>query len=247
MPAGGQLSIRATSADLSVEEARTNPDAEPGRYVMLQVADTGSGIPPEVLDKVFEPFFTTKPSGKGTGLGLSTVYSIVKSHGGFVEVESSEGDGTTFSVFVPAAEPNEIQVFGEETRESNRGHGETILLVDDEVFILDTASETLEESGYSVLTASDGRRAVDLFRDRGTGIDLIVTDLMMPDVDGFQTIREIRKLDKRVPIIAASGMAIDKRQDAIDVGANLFVAKPFTAEKLLSAIQDLLIQSSAAA
>jgi nitrogen-specific signal transduction histidine kinase/CheY-like chemotaxis protein len=247
MPAGGQLSIRAMSADLSAEVARTNPDAEPGRYVMLQVADTGSGIPPEVLDKVFEPFFTTKPSGKGTGLGLSTVYSIVKSHGGFVEVESSEGDGTTFSVFVPAAESNEIQVFGEETRESNRGNGETILLVDDEVFILDTAAETLEESGYSVLTASDGRKAVDLFRDRSTGIDLIVTDLMMPDVDGFQTIREIRKLDKRVPIIAASGMAIDKRQDAIDVGANLFVAKPFTAEKLLSAIQDLLIQSSAAA
>ena len=242
MPDGGQLTIEAEVVPLGKGTARANPDAEPGDYVCISVTDSGSGIPPDVLDKVFEPFFTTKPTGKGTGLGLSSVYSIVKSHGGFVDVESEEGSGTTFRVYVPTAPPEKPVDRKNDRLDIELGNGETILLVDDEEFILDTAAETLQESGFNVLTAGDGRRAIELFEQRSDEIDLVITDLMMPEVDGLETIREIRKMRQDVPIIAASGMAIDKSQDAIDAGAAMFVSKPFSAEKLLSAINEVLPQ-----
>lgn len=244
MPDGGALEIVADSVTLSERSSRANPDAEPGEYVCICVTDTGSGIPPDVLDKVFEPFFTTKPSGKGTGLGLSSVYSIVKSHGGFVDVESEEGEGTTFRVYIPTAPPEGVVNGEQEQVRFEFGNGETILLVDDEEFILDTAAETLQESGFNVLTAENGRAAIDLFEERSSEIDLVITDLMMPEVDGLETIREIKKRRPDVPIIAASGMAIDRSQEAIDAGAAFFVSKPFTAEKLLSAINDALPQKA---
>lgn len=247
MPDGGKLEIEASSARLSEGAAMANPDVEPGEYVCIRVADTGTGIPSDVLDKVFEPFFTTKPSGKGTGLGLSSVYSIVKSHGGFADVESEEGEGTTFRVYVPTAPPESTMDGEQEQVDLERGSGETILLVDDEEFILDTAAETLEEAGFSVLTAANGRIAIDLFKERTDEIDLVITDLMMPEVDGVETIREIRRLREDVPIIAASGMAIDRSQEAIDTGAALFVSKPFTAEKLLAAINKVLPQKASSA
>lgn len=244
MPDGGKLSIGAELVQLGKETARANPDAEAGDYVCISVTDTGSGIPPDVLDKVFEPFFTTKPTGKGTGLGLSSVYSIVKSHGGFVDVESEQGEGTTFRVYVPTAPPEQSIDTKSERLDVELGNGETILLVDDEEFILDSAAETLQESGFNVVTAGNGRIAIDLFDERSDEIDLVITDLMMPEIDGIETIREIRKLRQDVPIIAASGMAIDRSQDAIDAGAAMFVSKPFTAEKLLSAINEVLPQKA---
>lgn len=243
MPSGGTLTIEADVSEIDDELARTNPDAEPGEYVRVSVADTGGGIPPDVLDKVFEPFFTTKPSGKGTGLGLSTVYSIVKSHGGFVDVQSEQGLGTTFTVFVPTAGASADMAAEEEAPASMRGDGETILLVDDEEFILETASETLQESGYNVFTAENGKEAFQIYESKSSQIDLVVTDLMMAEGDGFELIRSVRSVDTDVPIIAASGMATHKSQEALDAGANIFVSKPFTAEKLLSAIHDTLPKS----
>jgi CheY-like chemotaxis protein len=204
------------------------------------VGDTGNGIPPGVLDKVFEPFFTTKPSGKGTGLGLSTVYSIIKSHGGFVDVKSEQGRGTTFTVFIPTSKLKYVGTEDESAPVAQNGNGETILLVDDEAFILETASETLAEAGYNVLTAENGKDAYIIYHGRAGDIDVVVTDLMMADGDGFELIRLLRRLDKDVPLIAVSGMAANKSQEALDAGANVFVSKPFTADKLLAAIHEIL-------
>ncbi len=240
MPAGGELAVQADVVEIDEEVSRTNPDAEPGEYVQICVQDSGEGIPADVLDKVFEPFFTTKPSGKGTGLGLSTVYSIVKSHGGFVDVKSEQGRGTMFSVFIPTDGEEGGQSAEDESPFSETGDGETILLVDDEEFILETASETLAEAGYNVLTAENGREALQIYKSKADDVDLIITDLMMADGDGFELIRSIRRFDPSVPVIAASGMATNKAQEALDDGADLFVAKPFTAEKLLTAIHDVL-------
>ncbi len=245
MESGGTLSIRVDERRVSDNIALTNPDAEPGDYVCIRVSDTGAGIPPNVLDKIFEPFFTTKPSGKGTGLGLSTVYSIIKSHGGFVDVRSELGRGTTFIVYVPTASlTNEEK---EEKRVLARtGDGETILLVDDEEFILETASETLEEAGYNVLTAENGKEALLIYEGRTDEINVVVTDLMMPVGDGFELIQSLRARGEDVPVIAISGMATDRSQEALDSGASLFISKPFTAERLLLAIQEVLPAAQAA-
>lgn len=240
MPSGGRLSVRVDEQEIREEAALATPDAEPGKYVRIRVSDTGSGIPPGVLDKVFEPFFTTKPSGKGTGLGLSTVYSIIKSHGGFVDVKSEQSRGTTFTVYIPTAKLKYADKEEESAPVAQNGNGETILLVDDEEFILETASETLAEAGYNVLTAENGKEAYIIYKGRAGDIDVVVTDLMMADGDGFELIRSLRRLEKDVPLIAVSGMAANKSQEALDAGANLFVSKPFTADKLLAAIHEVL-------
>jgi len=240
MPSGGRLSVRVDEREIGEEAALATPDAEPGKYVRIRVGDTGNGIPPGVLDKVFEPFFTTKPSGKGTGLGLSTVYSIIKSHGGFVDVKSEQGRGTTFTVFIPTSKLKYVDTEDESAPVAQNGKGETILLVDDEAFILETASETLAEAGYNVLTAENGKDAYIIYQGRAGDIDVVVTDLMMADGDGFELIRSLRRLDKDVPLIAVSGMAANKSQEALNLGANVFVSKPFTADKLLAAIHEIL-------
>ena len=240
MPSGGRMLVQVDECDIDEEIAHAAPDSQSGTYVRIRVSDTGTGIPPDVLDKVFEPFFTTKPSGKGTGLGLSTVYSIIKSHGGFVDVKSEQGRGTTFCVYVPTAKPSLAERREDVATPAQNGNGETILLVDDEEFILETASETLAEAGYNVLTAENGREAYLMCESRMDDIDVVVTDLMMADGDGFELMKLLRRRDVDVPIIAISGMAANKSQEALDAGANLFVSKPFTADKLLSSIQLVL-------
>jgi PAS domain S-box-containing protein len=248
MPDGGRLDVNSHLVELGEIETRANPEAEHGKYICLQVRDTGTGIPHDVLDKVFEPFFTTKPSGKGTGLGLSSVYSIVKSHGGFVEVDSEEGVGTSFQCYLPVAVEEEggASALAGDGRQLAEGHGETILLVDDEEFILDSAAETLRDSGFEVLTAEDGREAIDLYFRHTDSIAAVITDVMMPNIDGCETIRRIREHNEAVPIIAASGMAVDRQQEATNAGASAFISKPFSAEKLLSVLQSVLPQDASA-
>lgn len=240
MPEGGRLHIRAENINVDEAYARTNLDARAGRYVRIVVGDTGTGIPPEVLDKVFEPFFTTKPSGKGTGLGLSTVYSIIKSHGGFVGVYSELGEGTTFRIYLPAADKAEPRRADSEPAEHWRGDGERILVVDDEENILEAVQDMLEDSGFEVVTAFNGREAMEIFNADPDRIDLVLTDLMMPEMDGVATIRAIREVRADLPIIAASGMTSRKVRESLQAGAQTFISKPFTAEKLLSSIHDVL-------
>ena len=156
MPDGGCLTITAVNSVIDAQYASMHLEAKPGKYVALSVSDTGTGIDAAILDKIFEPFFTTKEIGKGTGLGLSTVLGIVKSHGGYLDVSSELGKGTTFRVYVPAVEKSSQIEPEDETSHLPHGHGETILVVDDEASILTITSQTLEAFGYRVITATDG-------------------------------------------------------------------------------------------
>lgn len=244
MPQGGTLAIQVKNLTIDETMARTNLEARPGKYVKLTVSDTGEGIPPEVLDKVFEPFFTTKPVGKGTGLGLSTVYSILKSHDGFASVNSQVGQGTTFNVFLPASVDAEIPDEPDNTRSVRDGHNELILLVDDEAFIRETGQEILENAGYRVVTAAHGKAALDLCDEQADDLAVVITDIMMPEMDGIALIHALRRHHPHLPIIAASGMADSQSQAALDAGAQTFLSKPFTADVLYAALDDVLADES---
>jgi PAS domain S-box-containing protein len=247
MPDGGVIDIGASEVELSEAEAQRKMDAEPGSYVCLRVSDTGSGIPEEAIDKIFEPFFSTKAEGEGTGLGLSTAYSIVKSHNGFVDVESEPGTGTTFRVYVPVATSSDERRGPAASGELRDGRGELILVVDDEEFILDTARQTLEDAGYRVITAQGGEQAIEVMDRNGDQVEAIITDLRMPEMNGFDLIRRLRPRFPNVPIIAASGMADGRTDDAVQAGAQTFLAKPFTAEKLQGTLQDVMYEDEDAA
>ncbi|HMB93954.1 MAG TPA: response regulator, partial [Rhodothermales bacterium] len=240
MPDGGTLSIQVANLTIDATMARANLEAKPGKYVKLSVSDTGEGIPPAVLDKVFEPFFTTKPVGKGTGLGLSTVYSILKSHNGFASVHSQVGQGTTFDIFLPASVNAEVPDEDDGIRAVRDGHGELVLLVDDEDFIRETGQEILENAGYRVATAADGKEALAICAQQADDMAVVITDIMMPEMDGIELIRTLRRDYPHLPIIAASGMADSQSQAALDAGAQTFLSKPFTADVLYSTLDDVL-------
>ncbi|OYW69473.1 MAG: hybrid sensor histidine kinase/response regulator, partial [Verrucomicrobiales bacterium 32-60-5] len=189
MPTGGTLTVSATSLQVDDNYAAMTPGSIPGRYLKIKVTDTGIGIPPEVVDKIFDPFFTTKELGKGTGLGLSTVLSIVKSHGGFLNVYSEPGNGTTFSVCFPAMDAPEGEVAKVQADTHPRGNGEMILIVDDEAAVRTITQQTLETYGYRVLTAADGTEAVALYSMHRMEIAAVVTDMMMPVMGGQATIQ----------------------------------------------------------
>ena len=199
------------------------------------VADTGIGIPPEILDRVFEPFFTTKEVGKGTGLGLSTVLGIVKSHGGFINVQSDINKGSSFQVYLPAQEANEIQE--EIEGDLPKGEGELILVVDDEHSIRDITKKSLESYNYKAITASDGIEAIALYAERRDEISIVLTDIVMPVMDGLTTIRTLQKINPQVKIIAVSGLISNDKVSAInEIGIKDFLSKPYTAKQLLEAI-----------
>ena len=242
-PTGGEIILSAGNFVIGQQDAVPDMGAAPGRYVRLEVEDTGSGMPREVLEKIFDPFFTTKDLGKGTGLGLSTTMAIVKSHKGFVHVESTPGEGTHFVICLPAAsgtttaEPPPPPA----TADLPRGNGETILLVDDDDAVRGIIHQTLVAFGYLVIPAADGAQAIALYADHREDIRVVITDLMMPVMDGPTTIRILRQLDPELPVIGASGMsASEKVGQAMAEGARHFVPKPYTAETLLKILRDVL-------
>lgn len=240
MPEGGTLRIRATNATVSDMQAKMNLEASTGSYVRITVRDTGSGIPPDVLDKIFEPFFTTKEVGKGTGLGLSTVYSIVKSHAGFISVHSDVGSGTVFHVYLPRtdqAAPEEVPV---ETSQAQEGQGERILLVDDEPHLRSAVAEMLAEAHYFVDTAIDGQDALRQMAAQGDAIAAVITDISMPNMDGIALIEALRSRDFTLPIVATSGIADHHVDKILEAGANRFIAKPFSQEALLITLRQVL-------
>jgi PAS domain S-box-containing protein len=237
---GGVLTM---SADNEILE--TSPDmansVKPGFYVVIKVTDTGTGIPREILDKIFEPFFTTKEVGKGTGLGLASVLGIVKSHGGFVQVQTEVGKGTTFLVYLPALENAQVAQTDNEPKELLRGQGQLILAVDDEASVLSMTKESLENYGYRVVTARDGTEAVAAFTAHRHEIKLVLTDMLMPFMDGPATIRVLRKLEPNLKVIAASGlMDHDKVRDATGMDNLAFLLKPYTTEKLLATVHKMV-------
>ena len=202
---------------------------------MLKVKDSGSGIPPGVIDKIFEPFFTTKEIGKGTGLGLSTTMGIVKSHGGFIQVDTEIGKGTTFKIYLPAnASEQALQDLSIKKTELVRGNGETVLLVDDEERIRTVARELLERYGYRVLLAANGAEAVGLYAQHCERIDIVLTDMAMPVMDGPSTIVALKAVNPNVKVIGSSGLASNGGiTKAAGAGLKYFVPKPYTAETLL--------------
>jgi PAS domain S-box-containing protein len=243
MPAGGTLTISAENLTIDAHYAglSLNHEAQAGPYVFLQVKDNGTGMPPGIIAKIFDPFFTTKEIGKGTGLGLSTSLGILKSHGGFIRVQSEPGKGTTFQIYLPAQTETSPAAAAEQAAEMPRGTGELILVVDDEASVRQITQQTLEAFGYRVVLAVDGAEAVATYARQNPEIAVVLTDMMMPVMDGPATIQVLRKMNPAVRIIAASGLAAngDATQATI-LGVKHFLPKPYTAETLLKTLKQVL-------
>ncbi len=236
---GGILSISGQNLTIDQHYARMNLDAQVGLYIMITVADTGMGIPPEILDRIFEPFFTTKELGQGTGLGLSTVMAIIKSHGGFVNVYSELGQGTKFKVYLPALEAEDTQPV--EELELPVGQKELVLVVDDEAAIREITKTSLETYKYRVMIASDGIEAIALYTEHKDEISIVLIDMMMPEMNGPNTIRTLQTINPQVKVIAVSGLAAsDKLNEVAMMGINTFLYKPYTAKELLTTIKEVL-------
>ncbi len=246
MPDGGRLMISGKNASIDEQYASMNRGVSAGRYVVLSVADEGCGMPKEVMDRVFDPFFTTKDTGKGTGLGLSTVSGIVRSHSGFINVHSEVGVGSVFRIYLPAA----AELHGPVIVPGNaellpRGRGELILVVDDEASIRGVTAQTLEAFGYRVIVAEDGAQAIGLYAMRRDEIALVLTDMMMPVMDGPALIAALHRINPQVRIIAASGLgANDSIAKASHAGVVHFLAKPFSADAMLTLLRKALSEET---
>lgn len=241
MPEGGSISINAENIVVDENYARMHLEAKPGRFVVISVTDTGPGMAPEIQSRIFEPFFTTKEMSKGTGLGLSTALTIVKSHGGFINVYSELHKGTQFSLYLPALDIPGAPDFAAAQTDLPLGQGELILVVDDEESIREITRGTLETFGYSVLTASDGTEALAIYADRKNEIAVVLTDMVMPFMDGPVTIRALQRMNPDVRIIAASGLGTGQRAgEGTLEGVAVFLNKPYTAEKLLKTLSQVL-------
>jgi hypothetical protein len=239
MPDGGTLSICAENFLIDENYTQMNLDARVGPYVAITISDTGAGIPPELLERIFEPFFTTKEVGKGTGLGLSTVNGIVKNHGGFINVYSEVGLGTQFKIYLPAVQGTETQQA--EDLELALGNGELILVVDDEPAIREITKTSLETYNYKVITASDGLDAIALYAQHKDEISVVLMDMMMPSMDGLNSIHVLKKFNPLVKIIAVSGLSSsDKVSVAMGTGIKAFLSKPYTAQQLLETLHSVL-------
>jgi CheY-like chemotaxis protein len=205
------------------------------------ISDNGTGIPEEVKDKIFDPFFTTKELGKGTGLGLSTALGIVKSHKGFINVYSEAGQGTKFTVYLPAHMAGRTAQLAAKQIEMPAGRNELILVVDDEASVREITRATLESFGYRVLLASDGTDALALYAQHGSEIQAVLTDAMMPYMDGPATIRALQQLNQQIKVIASSGLAEQERvNEMAALGVSHFLPKPYTADRLLKLLAKAL-------
>jgi PAS domain S-box-containing protein len=249
MPDGGTLTLRASNVE-DIERARfptggaqvwIASDSKPGPHVLLCVADTGTGIAPEILDKIFEPFFTTKAVGKGTGLGLSTVLGIVRSHGGIVRVLSEPGRGSTFELYFPATPAAKVAVSEKGNMDILRGKGQAVMVVDDEKAVRDVSSRILERFGYRALPMASGQEAIQCYAREPSAIDAVITDIAMPGIDGLALMKRLRQINPNIRIMGMSGHGESTGPESRNPWSmGLFLTKPFTVEKLLVATRDLL-------
>jgi PAS domain S-box-containing protein len=241
MPDGGTLTLMAGNLILDEAFAAMMPSAKPGPHICVSVADTGMGIPPEHLGRIFDPFFTTKEIGKGTGLGLATVLGIARGHGGFVRVNSQAGKGTIFELYLPASSETKAAVSSEHETPPPCAGGELILVVDDEADVRGVIQRTLEKHGYRVLTAAEGTEAMGLFAQHRAEIRAVLTDMMMPDMDGPSLVRALRHLDPQLPIVGMTGVgekADIKGLETLDL--LVLLTKPFNSAVLLGVLHQAL-------
>jgi signal transduction histidine kinase len=249
MPEGGTLTIRTTNANIAAPMPAAGEMMPPGDYVRIDIVDTGSGISPEIIDRIFEPFFSTKPVGAGTGLGLATVYGIVKQSGGHVVIASKLGEGTTFSIFLPryvesagAAASRRDGI--EEAARDLTGAG-TILLVEDEDAVRLFSARALRNKGYKVIEARSGEAALVIMGQDSEPIDLLITDVVMPEMDGPALVAEVRSRRPDMKVIFISGYAESAfRQQASDGSMLHFLAKPFSLKQLATKVKDVLEEAS---
>jgi len=213
--------------------------AKPGNYVLLRITDMGTGMDKATLDRVFEPFFTTKAMGRGTGLGLASVYGTVKAHGGYIDVESTKNEGTIFSIYLPATEKRHEP--GMARIQQHTGGTETILLIDDEDMVLESGAMMLKRMGYKVLSAACGKASLDIYKARKGDIDMIILDMIMPDLGGGQTYDRLKKINPDVKVLLSSGYSIDgQAEEILKRGCNGFIQKPFTMEELSRKLREIL-------
>jgi PAS domain S-box-containing protein len=247
MPHGGHIFISARNHVLSASEAVLHGNAAGAAFAVLEVADTGDGMSKEITDLIFDPFFTTKEVGNGTGLGLSTVQGIVSNHGGFITVSSTIGEGSTFTVYLPArAEETEPAAMPATTDPAPSGNGELILLVDDDASVLSITRQTLEAFGYEVLAAEDGAQAIGTFSRKHDDIDLVLTDMAMPVIDGYALIAALNRIGRDVRVIASTGNPSAAVMTKIaKSGVAHILVKPYTADHLLRTIAAVLAEPDA--
>ncbi len=245
MPNGGIVSVSAENITLDRNYVAMNPEAKPGPHVVLKVKDTGSGIPPEILDRIFEPFFTTKEVGKGTGIGLSTLHAIVKGHGGFVTVQTEIGRGTEFAAYLPAVESAAANIGDQELIRIPDGMGELVLIAEDEPFLRDITKDSLEFHGYKTVIANDGIEALSMYLQHRENVRIVLLDMIMPYMDGPSTIRALEKLNPEVKLIAVSGSTEKFKAAAAATRRPLrFLPKPYTTDKLLMTLDEVLHEAA---
>src|SRR6266850_6545939 len=237
----GLLTITAANMVLDRSFAATHPEAKTGAYVAVRITDTGGGIPSDIVGQIFEPFFTTKEVGKGTGIGLSTSLAIIKGHSGFIDVQSQAGKGTSFTVYLPATESQDVIRHRQVAPAIPMGQRELILIVDDETAVRNIAKATLEAYNYRVVTAVDGADGIATFVQHKEEIAVVLTDNNMPVMDGVAMLRAIQKLRPDAKVISASGSNISEaKRSLLDGFVTCFLPKPFTAEELLRAVKQTL-------
>jgi len=239
MPEGGRLTIETSMAHFQEPQLLEHFRMEPGSYVLLSISDTGEGIDENIRQKIFDPFFTTKEPGKGTGLGLASVFGIVESHNGYIECRSSPGQGTEFRIYLPgAAEVSEMES-GVESREQETDSYEHVLVVDDEPALRELTREALEEAGYTVSCAESGEKALKLYQEQGGNIDLVIMDINMPGMGGYECVKQLLATDAEVKILVVSGYSPENRLGKyLKTGRVGFMAKPYRVPELLSRVRE---------
>jgi two-component system cell cycle sensor histidine kinase/response regulator CckA len=240
MPGGGDIYLETRNVILNDEQVLPFC-GKPGKHVEITITDTGTGMDEKTKEKIFEPFFTTKEMGRGTGLGLATVYGIIKGHQGMISVESEPGQGTIFTIYLPASDKEVVQE-KRATEEIITGT-ETILLIDDEQMVMEVNQELLESMGYTVYAAGSGQEGIALYTEKKEKIDLVILDMVMPGISGSETFDRLRKINPKVKVLLSSGYSLTGEAQAImDRGCNGFLQKPFKLEELSGKVRAMLIK-----